>query len=127
MAQSDERATEALMQLKKSSQLKIDAHYNLAKNAIENYYSYAVTDPELAKKAVALASEDTMKIYLDYLERVTRLNEEMMQRLIDASSNALKKCMQEQAKEAVKNVEKKEVKVRQSATKSKATAKATQK
>lgn len=46
MAQSDEKAIEALMQLKKSSQMKIDAHYNLAKNAIENYYSYAVADPE---------------------------------------------------------------------------------
>lgn len=126
MAQSDERATEALMQLKKSSQIKVDAHYNLAKNAIENYYNYAVTDPELAKKAIAIASEDTVRIYLDYLERVTRLNEEMMQRLIDASDNALRKCMQEQAKEAVKSVEKKEVKAQQTTTKSKATRKAKQ-
>jgi hypothetical protein len=84
-----------LVQLKKSSESKIDASYELAKRVNESYYNYAMANPEIAKKALALASEDTRRIYLDYLERLSRLNEQVMQRIIDASDAALRKCMEE--------------------------------
>lgn len=90
-----DESIEALSQLKKSTDSRLDAHYELSKRVNESYYNYAMANPEITKKALALASEETRKIYLDYLERLARLNEQIMERLIDASDQALKKCMAE--------------------------------
>jgi hypothetical protein len=92
--QSDE-SIEALRQLKVSSESRLDAQYELSKRVNESYYNYVMATPEITKKALALASEETRKIYLDYLEKLARLNEQVMQRIIEASDDALKKCMAE--------------------------------
>ena len=75
--QSDE-SIEALRQLKVSSESRLDAQYELSKRVNESYYNYVMATPEITKKALALASEETRKIYLDYLEKLARLNEQVM-------------------------------------------------
>ena len=83
----------ALTQLKQSSLMKLDANHDLAKEAIQNHYNFISASPEDAAKALEILSSDSNRIYLDYLERLTRLNEEVTQRLMDSANNALKKAL----------------------------------
>ena len=94
MSSEDKDVMEALTQLKNSSLLKLETNHSLAKEAIESYYNYVTVNPEVAKEALEILSIDSNKIYLDYLERLTRLNEEVSQRLMDASNIALKKAIE---------------------------------
>jgi hypothetical protein len=84
-----------LMELKRATEMKAESNYQLARKAIENYYDYAMANPELAKKALSVAAEKFNRTYMDYLEQLTRLNEHLMEGLIYASNSALKDCISE--------------------------------
>jgi hypothetical protein len=80
-------------QLKRSSEMGLETNFHIAQKANDVHFKFATAPPEVAREAIGIATQEHSIIYLDYLQKLTRLNEELADRMMDASTDALEKCV----------------------------------
>jgi hypothetical protein len=74
--------------------MSLDAKLDLARKAAETYFAFAGADPAVAQEAMVTAAQEHSRIYMDYLQQLTRLNEELADRILDASNRSLLESLQ---------------------------------
>jgi hypothetical protein len=85
-----ERDLNSLM--KRASQMNVETHFHIAQRLNDVYFKFSTAPPEVAREATRTASEEHSIIYLDFLQKMIRLHEELSDRMIDASNRALERC-----------------------------------
>ncbi len=78
---------------KRASQMNLETHFHVAQRLNDVYFKYSTAPPEVVREATRTASEDHSLIYLDFLQKLIRLHEELSDRMIDASNRALEKSL----------------------------------
>ncbi len=81
-------------QWRRSTLMNLDTKLDLARKAAETYFAFSAADPEIAQEAMVIAAQEHSRIYMDYLQKLTRLNEELADRMLESSSKALSECQQ---------------------------------
>ena len=84
-----ERDLNSLM--KRASQMNLETHFHIAQRLNDIYFKFSTAPPEVTREAIRTASEEHSIIYLDFLQKMIRLHEELSDRMIDASNRALER------------------------------------
>jgi hypothetical protein len=85
-----ERDLNSLM--KRASQMNLEAHFHIAQRLNDIQFKFSTAPPEVVREAVRTAGEEHSIIYLDFLQKMIRLHQELSDRMIDASNRALERC-----------------------------------
>lgn len=86
-------ASQQVEQMKRASLMNLNANFHLARKAAETYFEFSAAKPEIAREAMTGVAHEHSRIYMDYLQKLTRLNEELADRILDASRKALAECI----------------------------------
>lgn len=78
---------------KRASQMNLETHFHIAQRLNDVYFRFSNASPEVVREATRAASEEHSIIYLDFLQKIIRLHEELSDRMIDASNRALEKSL----------------------------------
>jgi hypothetical protein len=77
--------------MKRASQMNLETHFHIAQRFNDIYFKFSTAPPEVTREAIRTASEEHSIIYLDFLQKMIRLHEELSDRMIDASNRALER------------------------------------
>jgi hypothetical protein len=78
---------------KRATQMNLETHFHVAQRLNDVYFRFSTAPPEVVREATRTASEEHSLIYLDFLQKMIRLHEELSDRMIDASNRALEKSL----------------------------------
>lgn len=73
--------------------MNLETHFHIAQRLNDVYFRFSNASPEVVREATRAASEEHSIIYLDFLQKIIRLHEELSDRMIDASNRALEKSL----------------------------------
>lgn len=71
--------------------MNLETHFHIAQRLNDIYFKFSTAPPEVTREAIRTASEEHSIIYLDFLQKMIRLHEELSDRMIDASNRALER------------------------------------
>ena len=86
--------------------MNLETNFHLARKAIETHFEFSAAKPELARVAIITVAKEHSRIYMDYLQKLTRLNEELADRILDASRKALAECIRAEQSTVAKRARK---------------------
>jgi hypothetical protein len=87
-----------LSELKKAIDIKLSSDFNISKKITDIIFAYANVHPDIAREATEIALQDHSIIYLDYYQKLNMLNDQLGDRMLDASNEALQRCLRAREK-----------------------------
>ena len=94
-----------LAELKKATDIKLSSHFHISKKINDVVFAYTNVHPDIARQAMEIASQEHSMIYLDYIQKLTMLGEELADRMLDASNEALQRSIKAREKAILKRTE----------------------